>query len=188
MQVAMVFGIALAVHSGIIYLCAVHLSPWLVGRWFAWLLPSSGISAGDWYLRHLELVSIVPALAIGYLNVPRFVTAAVFVQLRDRFGSASLWGWVVPTAVLAYKVSQYQSPSSVLIGDSMSAMRYYFDIKTSMPTMSNLAFSDPVRVLQQMLVTAPFYAGIGYSVGALGHNFNISLLRFFTGSRAEAAQ
>jgi len=36
-----------------------------------------------------------------------------------------------------------------------------------MPSGAHPLASDPKRVLEQMLITAPFYAGISYSFGGL---------------------
>jgi hypothetical protein len=70
------------------------------------------------------------------------------------------WAWL-------WGMFSYHAPSSVLYGSSMSAFRYYFDIQRVMPTFSNLFGSDPVRLWSQMSVTAPFYAGVAFSAGAL---------------------
>ncbi len=148
---------AFGLHTLAVYVCAVHFFPWLIGLWFAWVAPVLQISIdtppGDWYLRHLEVTSIVPALLVGY------VTAR-------RPDSVATWAWGIPVLVLAYKMMRYRSPSSVLIGTSMSAFRYFFDIQTSMPTMMNPTASDPVRALAQITITAPFYTGVAYSFGA----------------------
>jgi hypothetical protein len=148
---------ALGLHTLAVYVCAVHLSPWLVGRWFAWGARILQISAttlpADWYLQHLELASIVPAVLLGYIAA-------------RQSGSVATWAWGIPTLVLAYGMLRYHAPSSVLFGSSMSAVRYYFDIEHTMPTMMNPTASDPVRVLAQMTVTASFYSGVAYSLGA----------------------
>jgi hypothetical protein len=148
-----VFGL----HTIAVYACATHISPWLVGRWFAWFMPMLGIStvtpAANWYLQHLELVSIIPALVAGYL----------VVRQPD---SVATWAWGIPAVVLVYKMLRYQAPSSVLFGTSMSAVRYFFEIERTMPTMRYTTPSDPIRVLAQMSITAPFYAGVAYSFGA----------------------
>jgi hypothetical protein len=83
--------------------------------------------------------------------------------------------------VLAYKMLRYQAPSSVLIGTSMSAFRYFFDIQTSMPTIANPTATDPFRALAQIIITAPFYAGVAYSLGALASKRK--LLESLFGSR-----
>lgn len=140
---------AFAMHTLTVYILAVHVSPWLVGRWYAWIIPLLQVStvtpAADWYLQHLELVSILPALVAGY-----------FVACRP--GSVATWAWTVPTAMLTYKMLQYQAPSSVL-GGSLSAVNYFFEIERVMPTMRYVTPGDPLRVLAQMTITAPFYAG-----------------------------
>ncbi len=148
---------AFAMHTATIYIFAVHVSPWLVGRWFAWIMPILQIStvtaAADWYLQHLELVSILPALAVGYV-------------VARRPDSVATWAWGIPAVVLAYKMLQYQTPSAVFVGAPMSAFRYFFEIERVMPTMRYATPSDPVRVLAQMTITASFYAGVAYSFGA----------------------
>ena len=134
-------------HVTAVYACALHLSPWLVGRWFAWAMPIMKISAhtipADWYLQHLKLVTILPAFVVGCLAVYFFHPAT------------ATWTWIVPTAVLAYKAFVLHIPSSALLGNSMSAFQYYFDIKQVMPTRANFLTSDPGRVLAQMTFTAP---------------------------------
>jgi hypothetical protein len=148
---------AFGLHTLAIYVCAEHLSPWLVGRCFGWgtrlLHISATILPGDWYLQHLELATVVPALVLGYITA-------------RQPGSVATWSWGIPTLVLAYKMLRYHTPSSVLFGSSMSAVRYFFDIERIMPTMAHPTASDPVRVLAQMTVTASFYAGLAYSLGA----------------------
>jgi hypothetical protein len=163
---------AFALHTAIVYTCALHISMFLVGRWFAWVAPilqiSSSVPPLDWYLQHFELVITVPAIIAGYINVVRFVPAVVGRPIWDnRFDSAVPWAWSIPTLVLLYRMLQYEPPSSVLFGTSMTAIKYFFDIQKVMPTWANPLASDPVRVAAQMFVTAPFYAGVAYSLGAL---------------------
>jgi hypothetical protein len=150
---------AFSLHTATVYIWAIHFAPWLIGRWFAWGAPTLGRSAnvgpGDWYLQHLELVSTVPALLIGY------------IAAHHRAESVAVWAWAVPSLVLAYKILRFHSLSSVLASTPVSGLSYFFDIQRSMPTMAHLGASDPVRVLAQMTITAPFYTGIGYSLGAL---------------------
>jgi hypothetical protein len=77
------------------------------------------------------------------------------------------WALAIPTAVLLARMLLYHAPTSVLAGSSITAIRYFFDIQKVMPTFADPLSSDPVRVWAQMSVTAPFYAGIAYSLGAL---------------------
>jgi len=176
------FGLlpAFALHTFLIYMLALHISPILVGRWFAWVLPAIQFHAAtaprDWYLQHLELVTIIPALAAGYINVVRFIPIIVgrHIHIKDaRHEFVATWVWIVPALVLLYRIPQYNPPSSVLIGSSMSAFRYFFEIQREMPTLTNVFIGDPVRVWAQMSVTAPFYAGVAYSLGALSSKHQI---------------
>ncbi|MGB6675134.1 MAG: hypothetical protein WBE44_00450 [Terriglobales bacterium] len=176
---------AFALHTAIVYTCALRVSGSLVARWFAWVAPilqiSSSVPPRDWYLQHFELVTIIPALIAGYINLVRFVPATVGRPIWDtRFDSAVTWAWSIPALVLSYKMLQYHAPSSVLFGTSMTAIKYFFDIQKVMPTWENPLASDPVRVAAQMLVTAPFYAGVAYSLGAFvsKHDFLAKLFRF----------
>lgn len=169
----LIWGLAFCLHTAAVYVCALYFSPWLIGRWFAWFAPllhaSSKVPPGDWYLQHLELVSILPALTAGWLN-------------RRRRDSAATWAWAVPTLVLGYKMLQYRGSSSVLSAES--AFAYFFNIQQSMPTLASPTVSDPVRVLAQMTITAPFYAGVAYSLGALCSK--LSLVQGLSRSRAPA--
>lgn len=104
------FGIipAFALHTAIVYTCALHISGYLVSRWFAWFVPvlhiSTDVPGPDWYLQHLELVTIVPALVAGYINVVRFVPAIVGRPIWDsRFDSAINWAWSIPALILLYR-------------------------------------------------------------------------------------
>lgn len=156
----------------LVYVCAIHLSPMLVGRWFAWILPALGlrgsVTPANWYLRHLELVTIIPAFIAGYLDVGRFLPATIGKRIATwRSGSAASRAWMIPTVVLLWRLLPFRAPSSVLYGSSLSAFGYYFDIQHVMPTFSNPLASDPLRVWAQMSVTAPFYAGFAFSAGAL---------------------
>lgn len=165
----------LALHTLAVYIFAVHFSPWLIGRWFTWIAPalqiSTTLSPGDWYLRHLELVSIVPGLLAGYI-------------VARRFWSVASWAFLVPTLVLIYNMLRYEAPSSVLFASSTPAIRYYFDIEQSMPTVMNPTSSDPVRLLAQMTITAPFYTAIAYSLGALVSK-NQLLIKLFSFEKGE---
>ena len=165
-------------NSIVVYACAVRLSPVLVARWFAWVAPIVGFPSGilptDWYLQHLELATVVTALVAGHIDLGRFLPAMVGKKIRQwRSDSAATWAWIVPCAVLLYRMLAFHAPSSVLYGSSMSAFRYFFEIQRVMPTFRNPLASDPVRALAQMFVTAPFYAGISYSLGAIAWRYQL---------------
>lgn len=163
---------ALSLHTLTVYVWAIHVGPWLVGRWLAWGAPilwrSAVVPPGDWYLQHLELVSIVPASIIGYI-------------VARRPESVATWAWIVPSLMLVYRMLRYHSASSVLANAPISAISYFFDIQQSMPTMANLAASDPVRILAQMTITAPFYAGVAYSLGAMASKQKLLTRLFLSG-------
>ncbi len=175
---------AFGIHTVVLYVCAVHLSPWLVFHWFGWVAPilqvSINMPATDWYLQHLELVTIVPALIVGYINVTRFLPATIRSYIGEaQSDSVAVWAWAIPTLVLGYKMLLYQAPSSVLYATSMSAIKYLFDIQKVAPTMSSPLASDPIRVLAQMTLTVPFYAAVAYSLGALASRHGL-LGKLFT--------
>jgi hypothetical protein len=148
-----------ALHTTAAALCGIHFGPWLVGRWFDWVLPLTGVStstySGDYYLQHLELMSVVPALIVGYLASLRLPRLAA-------------WAWIVPTTILAYKLLIFADPNaSVLVSHPLSRFTYFFVIQHFMPTFHDFRGSDPTRVAEQMFVVAPFYSGVAYSLGAL---------------------
>ena len=157
-----------ALHTTIAAVCALRVGPWLVGHWFAWILPLSGRTSStgftaysDYYLQHLELLSTLPALAVGYIvcrYLPKLAT----------------WAWILPTLILSYKLLTFTDPqASVFTSHPLSRFSYYFVIVRVMPTFTDLRGSDPIRLVQQMTVVEPFYSGVAYSVGALLENHKI---------------
>lgn len=152
-----------ALHTTAVTFCGIFFGPWLLSRWFVWILPLLRISPAtpraDYWLQHLELVSIIPALVFG----------ALVARYFERLAS---WAWVVPTMILSYKLLTFTNPNvSVLASaDPWSRFSYYFVIQQHAPAFSRslgLTGSDPIRVAEQLNVTVPFYSGIAYSVGAL---------------------
>jgi hypothetical protein len=186
--------VAFGLHTVVVYTSAVHLSPWMVFHWFGWVAPilqiSIGMPATDWYLQHLETVTVVPAVILGYFNVTRFFPLTIRNYIGEvPFDSVAVWAWSVPALVLGCKMLLYHAPSSVLYATSlyatsMSAIKYFLDIQKVMPTTSNPFASDPVRVLEQMTVTAPFYAGITYSLGALVSKHRL-LIKLFASEKPD---
>jgi hypothetical protein len=156
-----------AFHTTAAAACGIHLGPWLLSRWFVWILPLAGMSTrtptGDDYLQHFELVSIVPAFVVGYI-------------LSRHLGRLAACAWILPTVVLAYKLVAFTEPyASILAPHSSTRFSYFFVIQRSMPTFTpGFGGVDPVRVAQQMTVVAPFYAGLAYSIGALAARHNVS--------------
>ena len=147
--------VSVLLHIAAVYICAVHFSPILVGRWYAWFGPpgSTSLSAQDWYLQHLEIMTIIPALIAGFL-------------IAQWFPYGSTWTWIAPSAVLLFELLSYSAPHSALIAASTNRFSYFFEIQKHMPSVQSYFYEDPVRIYRQMVVTAPFYAGIFYAVGA----------------------
>ena len=163
-----------AFHTTAVAICVIHLSPWLVGRWFVWMRPLTGVPSSasfpaDYYLQHLELISIAPAFAVGYIisrSLPRL----------------AMWVWILPTTILAYQLLTFTDPhASVLVSDPWNRFAYFFVTERLMPIFPDLRGSDPVRVVKQMTVVAPFYGGMAYSLGALAAKHSV-LGKFFTSS------
>jgi hypothetical protein len=151
-----------ALHTTAVPMCGIFLGPWLFSRWFVWILPlfriSPAMPRADYWLQHLELVSIIPALVFGAL------IARYFEKLAS-------WPWIVPTIILSYRLLTFTDANASVLAsvDSWSRFSYYFVIQEHMPTFSQSfgLSGDPIRVAQQLDVTVPFYSGIAYSVGAL---------------------
>lgn len=150
-----------ALHTTAAAICGIHFAPWLLSRWYAWILPLLGMSShtptGHDWLQHFELVSIVPALLVGYL-------------VSKRFGRLATCAWILPTIILAYELLRFTEPHvSVLAAVHPSTrFQYFFAIQRTAPTFTpGFGGVDPVRVALQMSVVAPFYAGLAYSAGAI---------------------
>src|SRR5258708_8418027 len=107
---------AFMLHTYVAYTCAMHLSEWLVFHWFGWVMPImhvfTCIPATDWYLQHFELMTIVPALLVGCLNVTRFLLNTIRIFMHEGHYSIATWAWIFPTLVLLYRMLAYQAPSS----------------------------------------------------------------------------
>jgi hypothetical protein len=147
-----------ALHTAAAALCAVHLGPWLLSRWYVWMLPLTGrtihIPTGNDHLQNFELVSIVPALVLGYL-------------LAKHFGRFAAYAWVLPTVVLAYKLLTFTEPYASVLAASSSMTRFGYLFVIHPAVTPGFSGVDPIRVAVQMTVVAPFYSGLAYSVGAL---------------------
>lgn len=151
-----------ALHTTAVPFCGIFLGPWLLSRWFVWILPLLRISPAtpkaDYWLQHLEVVSIIPALVFGAL-------------IARRFAKLASWAWVVPTIILAYRLLTFTDAGASVFAaaNRWSRFSYYFVIQPHVPTFSrSLGLSgDPVRFVSQLNVTVPFYSGIAYSIGAL---------------------
>ena len=88
---------------------------------------------------------------------------------------AALLVWIVPTAILVYKLATFSSPHSVLYSPPSSPVwHYYFGGDFLIPQFHSwrefwdAAGSNPdmARGMAQLTFTAPFYAGLAYSMAA----------------------
>lgn len=149
--------VSFGLHTTTIYLCSLHFFPWLISRCYVWLILffhiSTYTSAGEWYMRHFEVVNIIPAIILGY------------VAARSS-NSVATWAWTVPTVVLLWRLIRYNPSSSVFSANPPSVLNYFFDIQHFSSSFSALIEGDPERTLAQLTVVAPFYAAVSYSLGA----------------------
>ncbi len=156
-----------ALHTTVAVVCGIHLGPWLLSRWYVWIMPLLGMPshmpAGSEWLQHFELTSIVPALVAGYL-------------LSRYFGRLAQYAWILPTIVLAYKLLTFTEPQvSVLAPHPSIRWEYFFVVAQGFGGV------DPHRVVEQITVVAPFYAGLAYSAGAFAATHDL-LKRIFGNS------
>jgi hypothetical protein len=163
-----------ALHTSAAAICGIHFGPWLLSRWYAWILPLLGMSShtptGNDWLQHFELVSIVPAFVVGYL-------------VSRRFGRLATYAWILPTLILTYELLKFTEPQvSVLAPHSSMRFQYFFVIQRTMPTFTpGFGGVDPVRVALQTSAVAPFYAGLAYTAGSLAAKHDL-LKRIFGSS------
>ena len=149
-------------HTAAVYFSVNVCSHWLAG----WLSRT--------FLPHLRGTSFGPMsagiqLMYSHLFVLSFVPAAVAGSLNARFRQrAACWVWILPALLLLIVVARF--PHSVL-DQSWPGISYYFG-DVEVPEYSN--FQEMwqrvgpwlFRLLAQKNYTAPFYAGVGYSLAA----------------------
>jgi hypothetical protein len=153
-------------HLATIYLIVHFCTPWLAGWTRGWLLPllhmtSSSSSGFEFLFSHLFVFSAFPAFVAGLVNARFRHKAAEFV-------------WVVPTAVLAYKLITFPAATSVFQSSASPVLHQYFGGGFLIPEYRDwpdfwrIVASDPdvLRGLAQVTFTAPFYAGLAYSAAA----------------------
>jgi hypothetical protein len=157
----------LSLHLGAVYAIVTFCTPWLAGWTRGKLLPflQHPTSSGglEFLFSHMFAFSFFPALLTGMVNGKFKHRVAEFV-------------WLIPAAVLAYKLVTFPSASSVLVqNESWSAFHHYFGGGFMIPQSSNwrdfwAAVSsngdDAIRGMDQFKFTAPFYAGVAYSLAA----------------------
>jgi hypothetical protein len=159
-------GIWFALHLLFVYAIAEFASIWLAGRVHGTILPLitqrsvNSTSSFQFAFSHLFVFSFFPALLVG------FVYSAWFRQ------RTALFVWIVPLAILAYKIVTF--PTTAFQSHFAVALHEYFAGDFRIPEfysyedLARLVMPSPdaQRGLEQLRYTAPLYAALGYSVGA----------------------
>ena len=115
----------------------------------------------EFLFSHLLAFSFVPAFLAGLVNARFKHRVAQFV-------------WLVPAAILAYKLATFPAPSVLQSHQLSAAFHQYFGGGFLISEFRDwhdfwsIVDSNPdmARGMAQMTYTAPFYAGVGYSVAA----------------------
>ncbi len=160
------------VHLTAVYVVVEFCTPWLAGWTHATLLPllhhPASSSRFEFLFSHIVAFSFVPAFLSGLINARFKHKAAQFV-------------FIVPAAILAYKFATFPAPS-VLQSQFPAAFHQYFRGGFLIPEFrdwhefwSMTAGSyDLTRGMAQLRYTAPFYAGVGYSLAAwMGRRYEL---------------
>jgi hypothetical protein len=152
-------------HLAVVYLVVNWVTSWLAGWFQGFLLPAlvwpKSESQFQFLFSHVFAFSFVPAFLISLANVRFKQNVVAYV-------------WLVPTMILSYKLLTFTTPS-VLQNHASSAFHQYFGGGFSIPEYRNwqefwsitASSADMERGLAQMRFTAPFYAGLAYSIGGL---------------------
>jgi len=145
----------------IVNFCTVPLASWTGGRLLPFLHHPTSSSSFEFLFSHIFAFSFIPAFLSGVFATRFKHNVAQFV-------------WFVPACVLLYKFVTYQSPS-VLQSHFSAAFHEYFSGGFLIGEYRNwhefwaIVGSNPdmMRGMAQLTFTAPFYAGVGYSMAAL---------------------
>jgi hypothetical protein len=150
-------------HLSAVYLTALFCSAWLAGSFHHWVLPlvdpGNDTSTFQFLFSHLLVFTFIPAFAVGLINAKYRRKIALFV-------------WIVPAIILTYKFSTF--PTSLFQNRFDAAFHYYFGAGFFIGEFHNYQDlftivgqnADAVRGIDQLHITGPFYAGVGYSVAA----------------------
>ena len=155
------FLLHVAVVYAIVNFSTAWLAGWTRGRLFPFLqIRTTSSSQFEFLFSHLLAFSFVPAFLAGLINARFKHKVAQFV-------------WLVPAVILAYKLATCPA-SSVFQSRLSAAFHQYFGggflIREfrDWHDLWSIVDSNPdmTRGMAQMTFTAPFYAGVGYSVAA----------------------
>jgi hypothetical protein len=156
-------------HMVVVYGLVNFCTPWLAGWTHGTLLPlvqrPSSSSHFEFFYSHLLVFSVVPA----------FISGLLFnLKLRQRVAE---FVWLIPTVVLLYKFYTFSDTSSVFerqSGPLLLAFHHYFSSDFLIAEYRDWADfwsivrsnPDMLRGMDQFQFTAPFYAGVAYSIAA----------------------
>jgi hypothetical protein len=138
--------------------CTPWLAGWTAGKVLPLLQHPTSSGPFQFLFSHLFGFSFFPAFLLGLINARFKHKSAQFI-------------WLVPTVILAYKFVTFPAPS-VFASQFSAAFHQYFAggfLLTGSWTSSGLELAispDILRGLAQIEFTAPFYAGVGYSIAA----------------------
>lgn len=150
-------------HLAAVYAIVQFVTPWLAGWTHGTLLPllrqPTPSGRFEFFFSHILVFSFIPAFLSGLVNARFRHKAAQFV-------------WLVPAVILAYKFATFPAPS-VFQSQFSAAFHQYFGGGFLIPESHNFqelfsygSNADEMRGMAQQQFTAPFYAGIAYSVAA----------------------
>lgn len=155
---ALWFLLHLAAVYALVKFCTPWLSGWTAGKVLPLLQHPTSSGPFQFLFSHLFEFSFFPAFLLGLINSRLKHKAAQFV-------------WLVPTVILAYKFGTFPAPS--VFGSQLSgAFHQYFAGGFLLPgswalsDMRDFGSPDMLRGLAQIEFTAPFYAGVGYSIAS----------------------
>lgn len=151
-----------ALHMTALYFSVKVCTPWIAGRIHDWILPFlvQGQTEGrlQFLLSHLFAFSFIPAFCAGLIS--------------HKYRSAvAAWVWIPPALVLLYHFLTL--PTSTLQNHFAAAYHQFFSADFNLPEYRDYRemfaglSPDILRAAEQLRFTAPFFAGIGYSMASL---------------------
>ena len=140
--------------------CTASLAGWTRGTLLPLLRHPTSSGSLEFLFSHIIVFSFIPAFLAGLMNARFKQRVAQFV-------------WLVPALILGYKFATFPA-SSVLQSQFSAAFHQYFGGGFLIPEFRDwsdfwsVAGSNPdmARGMAQLETSAPFYAGVGYSVAA----------------------
>jgi hypothetical protein len=157
-------------HLAIVYFIAKFVTLWLaawIGGTLLPLLQNRTLLQPRTFSGRFEFLF---SHMLAFSFIPAFLSSLVNTRLRHK---TAQFVWLVPAVILAYKFASFSAPS-VLQSQFSAAFNHYFGGGFLIPDFHDWheffsilgSSSDMTRGMAQLQFTAPFYAGVGYSVAA----------------------